>query len=355
MNIQGTAIVLSGGLYDTKSAKTTHGLVRGSERFQILAVIDAKHSGMDAGKALDGHHRGIPIFSSVKEAIKEGIRSTYCIVGVAPKGGKLPDDMRAEVIHALEHQMDIVSGLHQFLNDDQELSDIARKHNRTIFDIRKPRPRSELSFWTGEVDQIGCPKIAVMGTDCGLGKRTTAKMIVDTLRTHHYTADMIFTGQTGWMQGWQYGFILDSTYNDFVSGELEHMMVACWKETQPQFMIIEGQAALRNPSGPCGAEFLISGGMDAVVLQHAPARIYYDGFESLNRKIPSITSEISLIKAYGVPVVAITLNTKGLTEDEIIKHRNQISHDTGLPVLLPVEEGLNDIVPILHGLTYNVE
>jgi uncharacterized NAD-dependent epimerase/dehydratase family protein len=350
MEIHGTAIVLSGGLYDTKSAKTTHGLVRGSDRFHIVAVIDPRHGGRDAGEILDGKNRGIPIFSSVMDAVEDGIRADYCIVGVAPKGGRLPHDMRDEVVLALKHQMDIVSGLHQFLNDDHELSEMAIQMGRNLFDIRKPRPRSELSFWTGEVDQIGCPKIAVMGTDCGLGKRTTAKMIVDTLRSHRYVADMIFTGQTGWMQGWRYGFILDSTYNDFVSGELEHMMVKCWKETQPQFMVIEGQAALRNPSGPCGAEFLVSGAMDAVVLQHAPARIFYDGFEALNRKIPPIRSEIELIKAYGVPVVAITLNTKGLSEEDKRMHQERIEAETGLPVFLPVEEGLEGIIPILESL-----
>ena len=58
---------------------------------------------------------------------------------------------------------------------------------------------------------------------------------------------MIYTGQTGWLQGGKYGFIFDSTLNDFVSGELEHAILTCYEETNPDVILIEGQSALRNP------------------------------------------------------------------------------------------------------------
>ncbi len=140
---------------------------------------------------------------------------------------------------------------------------------------------------------VKCPKVVVMGTDCGLGKRTTAKMVVDALVSKGYSAEMIYTGQTGWMQGWDYGFIFDSTLNDFVSGELEKAVVGCYKEKDPDFILIEGQAALRNPSGPCGGEFLVSCSVDGVILQHSPERNTLMGGSMLKRLSPVLNLKLT--------------------------------------------------------------
>ena len=126
--------------------------------------------------------------------------------------------MRSDIILSLKNNISIVNGLHSFLEDDLEISEIAKINNTKLYDIRKPRERDLLSCWSGKINQVKCPKIVVMGTDCGLGKRTTAKLIVENLRKNSFKSEMIYTGQTGWMQGWKFGFILDSTYNDFVSG-----------------------------------------------------------------------------------------------------------------------------------------
>ena len=88
---------------------------------------------------------------------------------------------------------------------------------------------------------------------------------------------MIYTGQTGWIQGARYGIVLDAIVNDFVPGELEHAIVRCDREVEPDLIVIEGQSCLRNPSGPCGAEMLLSAAARGVVLQHAPGRDYLEG------------------------------------------------------------------------------
>ena len=83
------------------------------------------------------------------------------------------------------------------------------------------------------------------------------------------------------MQGARYGIVFDSIVNDFVSGELEHAIVSCDREVRPDLMVIEGQSSLRNASGPCGAEMLLSAAARGVVLHHAPGREYIEGFQSL--------------------------------------------------------------------------
>ena len=184
-----------------------------------------------------------------------------------------------------------------------------------------------------------------MGTDCGLGKRTTAKLIVENLRKNSFKSEMIYTGQTGWMQGWKFGFILDSTYNDFVSGELEKMIFDCYKIEKPDFILIEGQAALRNPSGPCGSEFLISCDVDAVILQHSTKRKYYDGWKDVGCEMPSIKSEIELIKLYGKEVIGISLNTSGMTDNEKKEAKKDLNDKLKIPVVLPIEDGVDDLIP----------
>jgi uncharacterized NAD-dependent epimerase/dehydratase family protein len=194
--------------------------------------------------------------------------------------------------------------------------------------------------------QVTTPVIAILGTDCALGKRTTAVMITGAMNEKGLNAEMIFTGQTGWLQGHRYGFVLDSTYNDFISGELEHAVVTCWKEAHPDVIFIEGQSALCNPSGPCGSELLLSAQCKGVILQHAPARIYYKSQESTGNKI-SLARELELIRLYGSRVLAITLNTAKLTAEEARRHQERLEKEFGLPVILPLEDGMSRLSGIV--------
>ena len=353
MKISGKAVVLTNGLFDTKSAKTAHGLIRASKRFSIVAVIDKKFSGkfisLDTHEKiiLDKNSSGIPIYKDFSSFLSSSVEAGYCIIGVASAGGLLPDEMKSDLLLALNHKMSIINGLHSMLNSDNELSSCAKKNSVIIHDIRKIKSRKELSFWSGEIASVKCPKVVVMGTDCGLGKRTTAKMVVDALISKGYSAEMIYTGQTGWMQGWDYGFIFDSTLNDFVSGELEKAVVGCYKEKDPDFILIEGQAALRNPSGPCGGEFLVSCSVDGVILQHSPERKYFDGWEHVEAIIPSIESEINLITAYEKDVLAVALSSSKMTTEELVACKNSISKSLDKPVFMPLEEGVDEIADIL--------
>ena len=145
---------------------------------------------------------------------------------------------------------------------------------------------------------------------------------------------------------------LDSTLNDFVSGELERAIYECYISKKPEYILIEGQAALRNPSGPCGSEFLISANVDGVILQHSPKRMLYDGWEHVNAVMPSLDSEIKLIHSYGKEVIAITLNTQGMTDQEKLYHKKLIAQDLDIPVFLPIDEGLDGILEILQNQFY---
>ncbi|MDH3708543.1 MAG: DUF1611 domain-containing protein [Cyclobacteriaceae bacterium] len=345
--MDGKAIILAQGMLDDNHAKTAHGLIRGTERYEIIGVIDRQHAGLDAGIIVDGIERGIPVMSSLQQFQEHSLEAQFLIIGVATKGGYIPDDMRREIREAVTQGLSIVNGLHEFLGDDPELSQLAAENNVRLIDIRKPRPKDQLQFWNGSIAEVLCPKIAVLGTDCAIGKRTTARMLMEAAKEQDLIAEMIYTGQTGWLQGGEYGFIFDSTYNDFVSGELEHAIVNCYREMQPHMIFLEGQAALQNPTGPCGPEFLISARTDGVILQHAPGRKYFGNQSSLG-EIPPLINELELIRLYGSTTLAIAQNNEGLTQQEA----DQIQKDTqellNIPVVQPLKDGVGRLITLIQ-------
>ena len=340
------AIVVTNGILTHSDAKTAHGLIRGTERFTIVGVVDDETlAGQDAGEILDGKNRNIPIYASLEQALLVQ-EANYLIIGIATVGGILPEAMLVIIQQAIRAGMNIVNGLHDYLNDRPEIASLANEFQVDLIDVRKPKSRKDLHFWTGDIFTIKTPIIAVIGMDCAMGKRTTARLIRQACDTKGLKAEMIYTGQTGWLQGGKYGFIFDSTLNDFVSGELEHAIVTCDREVKPDFILLEGQASLRNPSGPCGLELLISGQAKKVILVFAPKRKYFDNEEHWG-EIPSVASEIDIIEKLGSKVIALAMNTELCTDQEAFELQMEFEKSTGLPVLLPMQEGVDKVIPLL--------
>jgi uncharacterized NAD-dependent epimerase/dehydratase family protein len=349
--MKSNAIVITGGKLDTISAKTAHGLIRGTDRFNIIGVIDSSLPGKDAGQVLDGITRDIPIYGSIPDFLKRSpMQAKYCIVGLATKGGVIPDSLRIELREALENGFGLINGLHEYISDIPELAELAHEKGVEIIDVRKPKKFRDLHFWSGKIKEVKCPKIAVLGTDCALGKRTTTRFLVEAMRKAGYKAEMIYTGQTGWMQGAKYGFVFDSTLNDFISGEMEHAVHTCYMEMRPDIIFIEGQSSLRNPSGPAGAEWICSADADAAVLQHNPARKHYKDMDYYPALVAQPEEEIELIRIYGAPTVAVTINTAKMEEAAARKYAHKTQQQLKIPVILPLEDGVEALVPIFEAM-----
>ena len=343
------AVVLANHMFDTPNGKTAHGLVRGSDRFRVVAVVDPDSAGRDAGEVLDGRTAGIPVVADLDEAMAlRGPAPKWCVIGVATHGGRLLPELHTQILEAVDKGLGIVNGLHDATADDAEIAAAARGRGVELIDLRKPKPRHELHFWEGDIHCVRSARLAVLGTDCALGKRTTTRFIVDAMNRAGVRTEMIYTGQTGWMQGARYGVVLDSIVNDFVCGELEHAIVRCDQEVEPELMVIEGQSSLRSPSGPCGAEMLLSAAARGVVLHHAPGREFFEGYESRGLRIPSLESEIELIRYYDAETVAVTLNSNGCTPGELDRFRAGYRETLGIPVVEPLTDGVETLVPAIR-------
>lgn len=347
-----TAVILASGMFRTPFAKTAHGLVRGPCRYRVVGIIDHSCAGQDAGELLDGRVREIPIFESVNRMLELiDAKPDYCVIGVATSGGVMPPELRRDLIDAAQAGISLVNGLHKLLTDDPELVSLVEGRGARIIDIRRPLPTSELHYWTGEVLSLDTPRVAVLGTDCAIGKRTTASLLQNACCEAGLRAEMVFTGQTGWLQGYPYGFILDATANDFVCGELESAILACQRETEPDLIFIEGQSALRNPMGPCGSELILAGGAKGVILQHAPAREFFDDLEDLGCRIPPIAEEIHLIGLLGAEVWAVTLSEENIVSEDAEEMRLRMADKLGIPVFLPLRDDLSGLVEIIKNKT----
>jgi uncharacterized NAD-dependent epimerase/dehydratase family protein len=347
---EGNAIVYCQGAFATPNGKTAHGLVRRTRRYRVLSVVDSRHAGKDAGMVLDGKARDIPIYKelglAVNEALSRGNPPTHLVIGLAPDGGRLSGAARSDVIRAIELGLNVDCGLHDFLSEDAEIAQLASQKGVVLRDIRKPPHRKDLHFFSGKIEEVTALKVAVLGTDSAIGKRTTAWILLDGLREAGYGAELIGTGQTAWMQGVSYSIILDSLINDFVAGEIEHAVWTAWKESKPQAIVIEGQGSLMNPAYPGGFEILAAGRPDVVVLQHAPGREEYDGFPGY--PIHPLKRQIQVIELLSEkPVVAISVNHENLDKSKVSEVCQEISKEIRLPACDPLLNGAGPLVTAL--------
>ncbi len=347
---EGNAVVYCQDAFATSNGKTAHGLVRRSARYRPTCVVDRRHVGADAGRLLDGRNRSIPVVASVRDGIavaaKKGMAATHLVLGIAPDGGRLTPEARGDVLLAIRAGLHVDSGLHDFLSEDPEISEAATLAGVRIRDVRKPPPRSELHFFSGKIAEVTSFRVAVLGTDSAVGKRTTAWVLRDGLERKGISAEFVGTGQTSWMQGARYSLVIDSLVNDFVSGEIEHAVWTAWREKDPEVIVIEGQGSLLNPAYPGGLEILAAARPNVVVLQTAPARKDYEGLSGY--PIHPLEKQIEAIQLLsGKPVVALSVNHEGLSEKEIPAICEYLMEIVGLPAADVLLAGATPIVEAL--------
>ncbi len=226
---------------------------------------------------------GIPVVASLAAAITAAASSSVdiagplprpdaLIFGLAPLSGLMSPADRDAVLDAVAAGLDIVSGLHEFLNDDVEIAAAAAIADVTLHDVRRPHATKDLRMFDGAIDTVDCVRIAVLGTDGAIGKRTTSTLLTKALNDAGIHTVMVGTGQTGLMQGAKYGVALDAIPAQFGVGELEGAVVAAWEGEHPQVIVIEGQGALSHPAYLSSTVVLRASRPQAVIMQHAPAR-----------------------------------------------------------------------------------
>ena len=344
---QRKALVYCEREYLNANGKTAHGLVRHTVRYDIVGVVDSTAPPGDAGQLLDGKPRGIPLFSDLEEAFR-ATKPEIFIIGAVSEGGFLPEGYDKAITWALSHRLDVVSGLHHFISDDERFVGLAAKNACKIVDVRKLFLDYK-RFYTGEIRNVRSTRIAVLGTDSAIGKRTTCVMLVQELKRRSRKADMIFTGQTGWMQGWPHGVVMDAMINDFVSGGIEGAILDSWRDEKPDYMIINGQGSLVHPFFPGGFEIMAAGQIQGFILQDAPGRPHLDGFPGYPMPDPGRVIKIAKLLSQG-PLIGIGLNHENLSLEEARKAKAKLHKRFKVPVADPVFDGVKKLADAIEAL-----
>ncbi len=311
------ALVLTDELLDEGCAKTTHGLLRHSEKYEIVGIIDSKFAGRTTDEIVPRCEK-VKIYSDIGSALEEN-EAEKLIIGVATIGGYLPDNFRPHIIDAIQNGLDVIAGLHHFLEEDEEFVDLAEKHDVELNDIRRSPPLDELHYFQNRKKDINALTIPFLGTDSSVGKRTALLEVLEALRDRGANVEWVATGQTGLLQGSDYGLPLDSIQGDYMVGELENQIWRAWKEERPDYILIEGQGSISHPAYVCGSRAILAASQpDGVVLQHDPARKYrHYKSDEIQWPMPELEDEMELIKAYsGSDVIGVTINPVDLTEEE---------------------------------------
>ncbi len=349
IDVRATAVVYCEANFGTDDGKTANGLVRHSDKYEILSVIDSTKAGLDSGVALGDKPNGIPIYADLDEAVERGERvPDVFILGMAPSGGMLSPVERGVVLDAIGRGMHIINGLHEFLNDDPEFAAAAAEHGVTILDVRHPRDKKHLRMFTGRISSVTCPRIAVLGTDSAIGKRTTSVILTRALNDRGIRAVMVGTGQTSLIQGIRYGVALDAIPCQFGSGEMESTVVEAFEGENPDVIIIEGQGALSHPAYVSSTFILRGSRPNAVILQHAPARATLGDFHDVT--MPTPESEIHLLETFAdTKVIGLAINHERMTDDEVTGAIARYESELGIPATDALTRSPDRLVDMVLG------
>jgi uncharacterized NAD-dependent epimerase/dehydratase family protein len=342
-------VILTEGQFGPHHAKTAMGVIRyGTD--PIVALLDSSIAGRNVSEWLPGHD--IPIVATLDEALAMGDPPDTLLIGIAPTGGKLPDDWRATIIAALDAGLDVHSGLHTFLGDDPEFSAAAAAKGVRIVDFRRPPERHETAV--GRPHAPGKRVILTVGSDCAIGKMSVALELRRAALAAGDAAAFVPTGQTGMMiDGW--GVAVDRVISDFVQGTVEWMLEEA--EGRGDWILVEGQGSLDHPAYSSVTLGLIHGATPhAMVMVHKPglAAHDFDHRPDVSFPIARLPEFIRLHESVAglvAPsrVVAVALNTM-LYPDENAARRvvDEIAEETGLPTDDPVRFGGDRLWPAIR-------
>lgn len=344
-------LVLAEGHFGPESTKTANSAIRYLPD-RIVGVVDSRHAGKTVHDVL-GFGGDTPVVGSLREGV--ALVPTAVLVGIAPQGGRLPEEWRATLLEAMGAGLDVVSGLHFYLSDDPELASAAAERGVRIRDLR--RPPADLPVSTGKARLVDAYTVLTVGTDCNIGKMTAGLQLREALARRGTRVGFAPTGQTGILiEGW--GISVDAVVADFIGGAAERLVLRAAEGNE--VVLVEGQGSLVHPGYSGVTLGLLHGSMpDALVLCHQPSRkCPYSRADAYSwMKLPSVAEVIELNERAIAPlresrVIGICLNTWDLSEVEAREAVERTADETGLPTTDPVRF---DPAPVVDAILAGAE
>ncbi len=334
--------ILAEGSFGILESKTATVLVRYLPD-NVVAVIDSVNAGRDTSEIIE-IGKGIPVVSALAEAMQ--FNPTMLAIGIAPPGGELPSAWRATLREAIQNRLHIMSGLHQFLSEDAELSEMASEHDVLLWDARKPP--ANLPVATCKAADVDATVILTVGSDCRVGKMLSGIEITHAARARGMDIEFCPTGQNGIMV-WGWGIAIDAVVSDFTAGAAEEIVLEGAKNHE--LLIVEGQGSLVHPGYSGVTLSLLHGSLpDAMIFCHQPSR---DTVARYTVPLPSVPEMIAQYEAMAAPikpskVIGLALNCFDLSDTEARDAVRQAEAETGLPATDVVRFGAGKLVDVVQ-------
>jgi len=326
-------LIVADGDFGPMTSKTANAIIR-YQAERVVAVLDREHAGRVVEEVL-GFGGRIPVVATIREGL--ALAPSTILIGIAPVGGRLPEEWRAWLAEALDAGCDLVSGLHTFLGDDPLLAARAAAKGRTITDIR--RPPANLPVAAGRARLLDAYVVLTVGTDCNVGKMTAQLQFVRGLNARGLRTRFVATGQTGIMlEGW--GIAVDAVIADFIAGAAEQITLEGAKDAD--IVLVEGQGSINHPGYSGVTLGLLHGSCPSgLILCHQVSRNRIDDGREQWLAIPSLADYVRLYEAIGsavhpTKVIGISLNTYDLDDTAARTACAAAAEATGLPATDPV-------------------
>jgi uncharacterized NAD-dependent epimerase/dehydratase family protein len=340
-------VILAEGAFEWHYGKTATGVIRYGKD-TVVAVIDSTKAGQDVSQALGASiGRGIPVVRDINEALN--YQPDTLLIGIAPMGGALPGAWRWQLLTAIEAGLNIISGLHFFISEDEKLRTAAEKRGVTIWDVRRPPAQNRVAQFTPH--RPGSHTILVVGSDCATGKMSTALELDREVSSRGLSSAFVATGQTGIMISGN-GLPVDRIISDFVAGMVEEMVLDFTNKYDWAF--VEGQGALNHPGYSPVTLGLIHGSMpDAMIFCHKAGATAIEGYSycplpSLKRMIAINEDTVSWVRPERpCKVVGLSIMTFDLDEQEARDALKQAEDETSLPATDAIRFGAGVLMDAL--------
>ena len=320
-------------------AKTAVGVLRYGEQ-DIVAVLDRDNAGTTVGDHLpDIAAADVPVV----EGVAESPDFDALLIGISPIGGGFDESWRPDVRAAIEDGADVISGLHYFLNDDEELSALADEYGVELRDVRNPP--GDLTVAEGIARDLDAEIVLTVGTDCSTGKMTTTLELVEAAREAGLDAGFVPTGQTGIMIDGR-GIAIDRTISDFTSGAVERLIAE--RADEYDYLFVEGQGSIVHPAYSAVTCGILHGAQpDHLVLCHEAGREAIQGYEAFPITDPAALADLYVDLAEPVAPTALlggALNTHGLDDDAAAEAIEAYGEAIDAPAVDPVRDGAGAII-----------
>ena len=337
-------LILTEGLSSPNSAKTACSVIRYRSE-EVVGVLDSTVSPQPSQNLLDVGE-DIPVVNTV-DAIAE---ANVLLIGIAPTGGGLPESMRQQVKAAIERGMDIESGLHDFLCEDIEFVELAKKSGSKLRDLRRNNEREVAQRINISPD---CLRVHTVGHDCSVGKMVTSIEIVRGLQAEGVSAKFIATGQTGILVEGD-GCPVDAVVGDFISGAVEKQILA---HQHHQVLVVEGQGSITHPCYSAVTLGLLHGCLpDVLVFCYELGRTQVKGVDHI--ELPSMESQKDLYlamanSAHSCRFIGVSINSRNTDEKTYRKEKERIESEWGLPACDVFRDNAQPLVDVVKSSMVN--